>query len=45
MVTDAGGAAEFLFGDKAHAAVAGWLFKDEELVLSVIRDLEGVSTA
>lgn len=28
---------------KAHAAVAGWLFKDEELVWSVIRDLEGSS--
>ena len=26
---------------KAHAAVAGWLFEDEELVWSVIRDLEG----
>jgi uncharacterized peroxidase-related enzyme len=26
---------------KAHAAVPGWLFEDEELVWSVIRDLEG----
>ncbi len=25
---------------KAHAAVAGWLYKDEDLVWSVIRDLE-----
>lgn len=28
------------FCTKAHAAVAGWLLKDEELVWSVIRDLE-----